>query len=57
MKLENKDSAATPIKDTDCKKISVVVNGCGVKLNFPLKAEGTAVSDVKRMMLSGVAKT
>ena len=38
-------------------QINMVVDGCKVKLNFPSKSEGTAVSDVKRMMLGGAAKT
>lgn len=42
--------------EAELKYINMVVDGCNVKLNFPVKADSTAISDIKRMMLGGVVK-
>jgi len=43
-------------KSADNMQIHVVVNGCKVKLNFPLESESSTINDVKRMMLGGTVK-
>mgnify|MGYP000848840834 CR=1 FL=1 len=43
-------------KPAENKQLHCIVNGCKVKLNFPSKPEGSAVNDIKRMMLGGVVK-
>ena len=43
-------------KPAENKQLHFLVNGCKVKLNFPAKPEGSAVNDIKRMMLGGVVK-
>ena len=48
--------AAVLEKPVENKQLHCIVNGCKVKLNFPEKPEGSAVSDIKRMMLGGVGK-
>ena len=48
--------AAVLEKPAENKQLHCIVNGCKVKLNFPVKPEGSAVSDIKRMMLGGVVK-
>jgi hypothetical protein len=35
------------------RKIRVAVNDCVVTLNFPAKPQASAITEVKRMMLSG----
>jgi hypothetical protein len=49
-------NAAVSEKSAAGRQIHIVVDGCGVKLNFPLKSEDSAVKDVKRMMLGGAIK-
>jgi len=39
------------------KQINITVNGCKVRLNFPVKPEGSALNDIKQMMLSGAIRT
>jgi hypothetical protein len=53
---DNGNQAIVLEKPADNKQILVVVDGCKVKLNFPAVPESTAVNDIKRMMLGGVAK-
>lgn len=48
--------AAVLEKPAENKQLRLIVNGYNVKLNFPEKPEGSAVSDIKRMMLGGVGK-
>jgi hypothetical protein len=48
--------AAVLEKPAENKQLYFIVNGCKVKLNFPAKPEGSAVNDIKRMMLGGVVK-
>ena len=48
--------AAVLEKPAENKQLHCIVNGCKVKLNFPAKPEGSAVNDIKRMILSGVVK-
>ena len=58
MKREDSGKNAVMMENSAANtQINMVVDGCKVKLNFPSKSEGTAVSDVKRMMLGGAAKT
>jgi len=49
--------AAVLEKPAENKQLHFIVNGCKVKLNFPAKPEGSAVNDIKRMMLGGVVKS
>jgi hypothetical protein len=44
-------------KPVENKQLNCTVNGCKVTLNFPAKPEGSAVNDIKRMMLGGVVKS
>ena len=53
----NGRSAAMRENPVDNRHIHIIVDGCNVKLNFPIKPESMALSDVKRMMLGGVVKT
>ncbi|MCL2580102.1 MAG: hypothetical protein FWE32_08770 [Oscillospiraceae bacterium] len=34
----------------------MIVDGHQIKLNFPVEPNGSAINDIKRMMLGGVAK-
>ncbi len=43
-------------KPVENKQLHFIINDCKVKLNFPAKPEGSAVNDIKRMMLGGVVK-
>jgi hypothetical protein len=42
---------------TDGTQIHISVDGYKVRLNFPANPEGSAISDIKRMMLGGAVKT
>ena len=42
-------------KPAEYKQVSLIVDGCKVKMNFPPAQENTVISDIKRMMLGGVS--
>jgi hypothetical protein len=44
-------------KPADNKHICINIDGCKVTMNFPAKPEGSALTDIKRMMVGGVVKT
>ena len=54
---DNGKSAATPKETTDSKQVHMIVDGCKIKLNFPVEPEQSAITDIKRMMLGGAVKT
>jgi len=35
-------------------QLSIVADGCKVKINFPEKSENSALNDIKQMMAGGV---
>jgi hypothetical protein len=53
---DNCENAASVEKPTVNKHVNIVIGDCKVKLNFLLKPEGSVMSDVKRIMLSGAVK-
>ena len=58
MKMKNNDKrAAVFVKPmTDNTQVHTVVDGCKVKMIFPIKTENTTINEVKRMMVGGVVK-
>jgi hypothetical protein len=57
MNLNIKNKKSLEMKNTsDNKQMSIIVDGCKVKLIFPIKPETSAVSDIKRMMMGSITK-
>lgn len=57
--MSTKESGKQPAvseQPVENRRLHCIVDGCKVTLNFPAKPEGSAVSDIKRMMLGGVVK-
>jgi len=54
----NKTPATSQIKPTTAtaQKIHSIINGCNVTINFTPKSD-CIIPEIKRMMLSGIAKT
>ena len=52
---DNKKQAQSKEKPVEYKQVSLIVDGCKVKMNFPPAQENTVISDIKRMMLGGVS--
>lgn len=58
MEMESSGKNAVTIEKTAApSQINIIVDGCKIRLNFPPKSEGSAINDVKRMMLGGTIKT
>jgi hypothetical protein len=57
MMSENKmqSLSAKPNEKLGSKKLNLTAGGCAVTLNFPAKAQGALMTEVKRMILSGHA--
>ena len=54
---ESNKNAATFERPMDKRQLLLIVDGCKIKLNFPVEPEAAAISDIKRMMFGGVVKT
>jgi hypothetical protein len=52
-----KDDIVNLDKPKNNKQVYMIVDGCRISLNFPTKSEEITVSDIKRMMLVGIAKS
>jgi len=58
MKTNESDKGAATLElPADNKQLLLIVDGCKIKINFPIEPETFVISDIKRMMLGGVAKT
>jgi hypothetical protein len=56
-KSKNQNLSVIRKDGTNDTKIRVTLNDCAVTLNFPSKPQGSAITEVKRMMLSGQGNT
>jgi len=56
MKQNNTSTTSTTSSSIEFNCFYIVVDGHNVKMNFPLVADETAISDVKALMLRGVSK-
>jgi coenzyme F420-reducing hydrogenase gamma subunit len=52
-KGKNQNLSVIRESGTNDTKIRVAVGDCAVTLNFPTKPQDSAITEVKRMMLSG----
>lgn len=55
-KKESGKQAAVSEQPKENRQLHCIVGGCKITLNFPMKPGGSAISDIKRMMLGGVVK-